>query len=86
MQPPKIPIDATTNCITFPPDFCNLTTSKEELIQKVFSNIDVNEINMNIQFNVPEEATTYKSIDTVMEQEEAVNYPTEFLRAPRFTT
>lgn len=98
----KIPIDAATNCITFPPDFCILTTSKEELIQKVFpniiqnyknhdwlsarailaaKNIDVNEINLNIQFNVPGEATTYKSIDTVMEQEEAVNYPTEFLNS-----
>lgn len=98
----KIPIDPATNCITFPPDFCILTTSKEELIQKVFpniiqnyknhdwlsarailaaKNIDVNEIYMNIQFNVPGEATTYKSIDTVMEQEEAVNYPTEFLNS-----
>lgn len=44
-------------------------------------NIDVNDINMNIQFIVPGEATTYKSIDTTMEQDEAVNYPTEFLNS-----
>lgn len=82
--------------------FFNLTTSKEELIQKVFpniiqnykshdwlsarailaaKNIDVNEINMNIQLNVPGETTTYKSIDTVMEQEEAAKYPTEFVNS-----
>lgn len=35
----KIPIDVTTKCITFPPDFCNLTETKEDLIRCVFSNI-----------------------------------------------
>ncbi|XP_075236540.1 uncharacterized protein LOC142333392 [Lycorma delicatula] len=44
-------------------------------------NNDVNTINFNIQNKIPGDTTTYKSIDTVMNQEEAVNYPTEFLKS-----
>ncbi|GFU44729.1 ATP-dependent DNA helicase, partial [Trichonephila clavipes] len=32
-----------------------------------------------IQHGIPSETTTYKSIDTVENQDEVVNYPTEFL-------
>ncbi|XP_067125077.1 uncharacterized protein [Centruroides vittatus] len=43
---------------------------------------DVNDINFSIQNRIPGEATTYKtSFDTVMNQDEAVNYPTEFLNS-----
>lgn len=38
----KMPIDATTKCITFPTDFCNLKETKEDLIQSVFSAIAQN--------------------------------------------
>ena len=44
-------------------------------------NNDVNAINFSIQKEIPGEATTYKSIDTVMNQDEVVNYPTEFLNS-----
>lgn len=44
-------------------------------------NNDVNAINFTILNEIPGEAKTYKSIDTVMNQDEAVNYPTEFLNA-----
>ena len=37
----RIPVDPSTGLILFPPNFCQLT-SKEELISKVFPNIDVN--------------------------------------------
>lgn len=32
----KFPIDMLTGCINFPQSFCQLTRSKDELIQKVF--------------------------------------------------
>ncbi|GFX97338.1 ATP-dependent DNA helicase [Trichonephila clavipes] len=44
-------------------------------------NIDVNTINFTIQHGIPSETTTYKSIDTVENQDEVVNYPTEFLNS-----
>ncbi|XP_055312023.1 uncharacterized protein LOC129574268 [Sitodiplosis mosellana] len=98
----NIPIDASTKCIPFPPNFCNLITSKEDLIQCVFpniiqnykehkwlserailaaKNIDVDEFNLSIEYKLPGEFITYKSIDNVMNQDDAVNYPTEFLNS-----
>ncbi|UYV60966.1 hypothetical protein LAZ67_1002937 [Cordylochernes scorpioides] len=96
----KMTIDPTSQCITLPTSFCTLTSSKEELIQKVFpniaqnyrnlqwlserailaaKNIDVNDINFCVQNWVPGEERTYTSIDTMLNEDEAVNYPTEFL-------
>ena len=43
---------------------------------------DVNAINFSIQNEVPDEATTYKSIDTVMNPDKVVNYPNELLNSP----
>ncbi|GFV26559.1 ATP-dependent DNA helicase [Trichonephila clavipes] len=44
-------------------------------------NIDVNLINCSIQNKIPEEETTYKSIDTIVNQDESVHYPIEFLNS-----
>lgn len=44
-------------------------------------NVHVNEINFAIQEKLPGEATTYTSIDSVLNQDEVVNYPTEFLNS-----
>lgn len=98
----RMPSDPTTNCITFPPDFCQMTLSIEELINCVFpniernfknkewlcerallaaKNIDVNSINSAILNKIDETAATYKSIDTVTREEDAVNYPVEFLNS-----
>lgn len=51
-------------------------------------NVHVNEINFAIQEKLPGEATTYTSIDSVLNQDEVVNYPTEFLNSliPRSAT
>ena len=38
----RIPVDPSTGLISFPPNFCQFTMSKEELISKVFPNIDAN--------------------------------------------
>lgn len=38
----KMPIDASTSFIPLPQDFCQFTSSREELITKVFLNIGVN--------------------------------------------
>lgn len=44
-------------------------------------NASVNEINFQIQEKLPGAVTTYKSIDTVTNPDEAINYPTEFLNS-----
>ncbi|XP_050337670.1 ATP-dependent DNA helicase pif1-like [Bactrocera neohumeralis] len=44
-------------------------------------NINVNAINFKIQEKLPGEVITYKSIDSVMDEDEAVNYPIEFLNS-----
>lgn len=98
----KVPVDLTSGRISLPHNFCNLVTSKEELVEKVFPNIqtndknhdwlseraivaaknkDVYELNNIIQSNIQSEAVTYKSVNTVVEADEAVNYPTDFLNS-----
>ncbi|GFY26457.1 ATP-dependent DNA helicase PIF1 [Trichonephila clavipes] len=64
----RMEIDESTQCITLPANFSA-------------KNIDVNTINFTIQHGIPSETTTYKSIDTVENQDEVVNYPTEFLNS-----
>jgi hypothetical protein len=44
-------------------------------------NDSVNHINSQIQIELPVTTTTYKSIDTVTDPEQAVNYLTEFLNS-----
>ncbi|EPB66767.1 hypothetical protein ANCCEY_14141 [Ancylostoma ceylanicum] len=98
----KFPVDPNTDLISFPPDFCNMMDSPEELIVKVFPDIgsnftnhqwlcdrailapmndSVNKINTEIQNQLPGPAATYESIDTVVDSEQAVCYPTEFLNS-----
>ncbi|GFW58168.1 ATP-dependent DNA helicase [Trichonephila clavipes] len=64
----RMEIDESTQCITLPANFSA-------------KNIDVNTINFTIQHGIPSEMTTYKSIDTVENQDEVGNYPTEFLNS-----
>ncbi|RCN39175.1 hypothetical protein ANCCAN_14900 [Ancylostoma caninum] len=98
----KFPVDPINDLISFPSDFCNVVTSLEELINKVFPDIrdnfknhkwlcdrailapmneSVNNINIQIQDQLPGTATTYESIDTVVDSEQAVYYPAEFLNS-----
>jgi hypothetical protein len=44
-------------------------------------NVDVNELNLKIQHLLPEDLVLYKSIDTVCDATESVNYPTDFLNS-----
>ena len=44
-------------------------------------NVNVSAINLEIQQQLPGEATLYKSIDTVKDDDAAVQYPTEFLNS-----
>jgi ATP-dependent DNA helicase PIF1 len=44
-------------------------------------NVDVNELNLKIQHLLPGDLVSYKSIDTVCDATEAINYPTEFLNS-----
>jgi ATP-dependent DNA helicase PIF1 len=44
-------------------------------------NNDVNAINSRMLNDIPGESTTYGSIDTVINHDEVVNYPTEFLNS-----
>jgi ATP-dependent DNA helicase PIF1 len=43
--------------------------------------LDVNELNLKIQNLLPGDLGSYKSIDTVCDPTEVVNYPTEFLNS-----
>lgn len=44
-------------------------------------NDEVNKINDRIQLKIPGEPMKYKSVDTVKEEDQAVNYPIEFLNS-----
>ena len=44
-------------------------------------NIDVHEINNIVLNKIRDQAVLYKSVDTVLEPNEAVNYPSEFLNS-----
>lgn len=44
-------------------------------------NKDVNDLNATIQFKIPGELVSYKSVDTVTDQDDVVNYPVEFLNS-----
>jgi ATP-dependent DNA helicase PIF1 len=43
--------------------------------------VDDNELNLKIQHLLQGDLVSYKSIDTVCDATEAVNYPTEFLNS-----
>ncbi|XP_059051905.1 uncharacterized protein LOC131846585 [Achroia grisella] len=43
----SIPVDELSGLISFPPNFCNFVSSKDELIGKVFPNIITNQKNYN---------------------------------------
>ena len=96
----KLPVDSISGRIQLPAEFCNLVTSKNELIEEVFpnilnnyknnkwlserailasNNIYVHEINNIVLTKIRDQAVFYKSVDTVLEPNEAVNYPSEFL-------
>ena len=38
----KVSVDLSSGRISLPCDFCNLVTSKDELVEKVFPNIQIN--------------------------------------------
>ncbi|XP_054746754.1 ATP-dependent DNA helicase pif1-like [Anastrepha obliqua] len=44
-------------------------------------NVDVNEMNFQIQEKIAGELKNYKSVDSVTNEDEVVNYPTEFLNS-----
>lgn len=45
------------------------------------TNKEVTELNWSIQSDVPGEIVSYKSIDTIVDEDDVVNYPTEFLNS-----
>ncbi|GBP68489.1 ATP-dependent DNA helicase PIF1 [Eumeta japonica] len=98
----KVAMDTSTGFITLPTDFCQITDSKEELIQRVFPDIaqnfnnhnwlgerailaaknkDVEDLNATILNFLPGQLISFKSVDTIMNQDDVVNYPTEFLNS-----
>lgn len=98
----KVAVDKSTGLITLPSNFCNITQSKKELVQRVFPNIlqkyrnhdwlserailagknkDVNDLNASILQEIDGQFFAYKSVDTIINEDEVVNYPTEFLNS-----
>ncbi|XP_053968537.1 uncharacterized protein LOC128869968 [Anastrepha ludens] len=45
------------------------------------TNKDVNEINADILDKIPGDTVVYRSVDTIIDQDQVVNYPTEFLNS-----
>jgi len=98
----KLPVNSISGNIQLPAEFCNLVTSKNELVEKLSPNTltnyknykwlserailaaknkDVHEINNIVLTKIREQAVLYKSVDKVLEPNEAVNYPSEFLNS-----
>ncbi|XP_008181178.1 uncharacterized protein LOC103308839 [Acyrthosiphon pisum] len=98
----QIPIDVFIGLISIPANFCEFTSSKEELITKVFPsfevnynnldwmserailaarNKDVDSLNFTIQSEIAGELRSYESVDSTTDENEAVNYLTEFLNS-----
>lgn len=44
-------------------------------------NVDVNEINFNVLQTIPGVEMVYRSVDTMVDENETVNYPTKFLNS-----
>jgi hypothetical protein len=66
------------------PDIVNNYKNPKWLCERAIlapKNENINYINTQIQNELPGTRTTYKSIDTVTDPEQAVNYPTEFLNS-----
>lgn len=63
------------------PDLRHNSTIQEWLRERAIlaaKNLDVDAINLKIQQFLPGNETTFKSIDTVVDPDEVVNYPLEF--------
>ncbi|XP_069968842.1 uncharacterized protein [Bactrocera oleae] len=98
----QVPVDESSGLISFPNNFCNFVSSKDELINNVFPEIisnyknnewlserailaaknkDVDDLNYIIQNKIIGTMHTFKSIDRVTNEDEATNYPIEFLNS-----
>jgi hypothetical protein len=62
------------------PNIHRVNTNHEWLAERSIlaaKNMDVNELNLKIQHLLPGDLVSYKSIDTVCDSAEAVNYPSD---------
>ncbi|XP_060880216.1 ATP-dependent DNA helicase pif1-like [Metopolophium dirhodum] len=79
----QIPVDVSTGLISFPENFYNYKhldwISEREILAA--KNKDVNCWNCIIQSKIAGELRSYKSVDSVTVENEAINYPTEFLNS-----
>ncbi|CAB3242523.1 unnamed protein product [Arctia plantaginis] len=91
----KVPVDATSGLITLTNDFCRFVHSQLALIENDFPNICENyqnyawlsqrailqALNFTIQSKIAGDLVTYKSVDSMTNPDDVVNYPTEFLNS-----
>jgi hypothetical protein len=64
------------------PNVHRKNTNHEWLAERAIlatKNVDVNELNLKIQYLLPRDLVSYKSIDIVYDATDTVNYPSEFL-------
>jgi ATP-dependent DNA helicase PIF1 len=66
------------------PNVHRKNTNHEWLAERAIlaaKNVHLNELNLKVQYLLPGDLVSCKSIDTVCDGTEAVNYPTEFLNS-----
>ncbi|XP_056630705.1 uncharacterized protein LOC130441165 [Diorhabda sublineata] len=72
----KVPVDAISGLITLTNDFCRFST-----INSCRKKNDVHALNFTIQSKIAGDLVTYKSVDSITNPDDVVNYPTEFLNS-----
>uniref|UniRef100_A0AAG5DC45 DNA helicase Pif1-like 2B domain-containing protein n=1 Tax=Anopheles atroparvus TaxID=41427 RepID=A0AAG5DC45_ANOAO len=80
-----ISVDASSGFISIPPSICQFTSTKDDLIRNVYPNIGQNYVNDDWlsarAILAAKNNDSYKSIDRVENDDDAVNYPVEFLNS-----
>ncbi|XP_055910597.1 uncharacterized protein LOC129944961 [Eupeodes corollae] len=61
----RVPVDKSSGLISFPPNFCNFVSSKDELIKKVFPDIIVNHKNTKFLSERATLAAENKDVDNL---------------------
>ena len=81
----KYPIDISLDVIQLPESIGTFVCNIEELVSKVYpdllSNSSTHAINTTLVAQLPGECVKYRSLDSVLDESQAVHFPIEFLNS-----